>query len=264
MSFQMKAYNLKLFFISKIYKYIFFFLISNIISSSQKCKSNTNHCYKCNPIKKLCEICNYPEVYSPDEFGGCSGSLKCTEDKNYCNKCDPKGELCKICDEGFIPDENGGCTYSPNCKISYKGECIECKKNFFIVGKKGENQICKSYFSEDFIHCISITYETGLCNFCEWGYYLTSDYKCIQVDNCQESIFGNCINCKKNFYLNKINGTCEKKHDDFDLCQLTLNNKTCEICDLNNYFDKNGICVSNKYCSKSINHICSECIEDII
>ena len=129
--FHLKNYNIKLLFI-----YFLLILISKIFSSSQHCKSNANNCYKCNPIKKLCELCNYPEVYSPDEFGGCSGSLKCIEGKNYCVQCDLNHKLCEICDEGFVPDENGGCTYSPNCKISYKGECIECKKDFFKAGKK--------------------------------------------------------------------------------------------------------------------------------
>ena len=248
---------LKKFFISNIFIFVF---ISKI-TFSQKCKSNTNNCYKCNPIKKLCEICNYPEVYIPDEDGGCSGSLKCLEGINYCNKCDEKGKLCQVCDEGFIPDQNGGCTYTANCKISYKGECIECKKNFFKAGKKDEIQICKSYLSEDFKNCISITYETGLCNFCEWGYYLTSENKCVKVENCQESIFGNCITCKNNFYFDKLNNTCKRKHDNFTLCKQTLDNIICDICDNNNYFDQCGICVPNKFCSKSINRICIECID---
>ena len=204
----LKNYYKKISFISTFFFLTFF---SEILSFSPKCISNTNNCYKCNPLKKLCAICNYPEVYSPDEFGGCSGSLKCTEGKNYCDKCDRNHKLCEICDEGYAPDENGGCTYSPNCKISYKGECIECKENFFKAGKKGENQICMSYYSEDFNHCLSINYETGLCNFCHWGYTLTSYHRCIKKENCQETIFGKCVTCKNGFYLNKINDTCEKK-----------------------------------------------------
>ena len=257
MIFKWKNRKLKIYF---IYNYIFF-LHLNIIITSPRCKSNSNNCYKCNPIKDLCEICNYPEVYSPDEFGGCSGSLKCIPDKNYCRKCDNKAELCQICDEGFIPDENGGCTYSLNCKISYKGECIECKKNFFKIGQKGGIQICKSIFSEDLSHCLSITYETGLCNFCEWGLFLTENHQCDKIQNCQESLFGNCITCKNGFYFDKLNETCKRKNDNFTYCRQTLDNKTCDICDRNSYFDEEGICVSNKYCQKSINQTCVKCIE---
>lgn len=254
--FHLKNYNIKLSFI-----YFLLILISNIFSSSQCYKSNTNNCYKCNPIKKLCELCNYPEVYSPDEFGGCTGSLKCIEGKNYCDKCDLNHKLCKICEEGFVPDENGGCTYSPNCKISYKGECIECKKDFFKAGKKGENQICKSYYSEDFKHCLSITDETGLCNFCQFGFILTPEHKCIKEEDCQETIFGKCVTCKKGFYLNKVNDTCEIKKEIFTLCKESIDNITCDVCEDNNYFDRNGICVPNKYCNKSINQKCIECID---
>ena len=257
MIFKWKKRKLKIYF---IYIYIFF-LHLNIIIASPRCKSNSNNCYKCNPIKDLCEICNYPEVYSPDEFGGCSGSLKCIPDKNYCRKCDNKAELCQICDEGFIPDENGGCTYSLNCKISYKGECIECKKNFFKIGQKGGIQICKSIFSEDLSHCLSITYETGLCNFCEWGLFLTENHQCVKIQNCQESLFGNCITCKNGFYFDKLNETCKRKNNNFTYCRQTLDNKTCDICDRNSYFDEEGICVSNKYCKKSINQTCVKCIE---
>ena len=246
--------------ISFISIYFFYIFIPKIFSSPN-CKSNVNKCYKCNPIKKLCELCNYPEVYSPDEFGGCSGSLKCIAGKNYCDKCDLNGELCNICEEGYVPDENGGCTYSPNCKISYKGECIECKKDFFLVGKKGENQICKSYYSEDFLNCFSITYETGLCNFCQYGYILTPERKCIKEENCQETRFGKCVSCKSGYYLNKINDTCEMKYDNLTLCKESIDNITCDICETNNYFDENGVCVPNKYCKNSISRKCVECIE---
>ena len=257
MSSYIKKFYLKL---SCFVIFTFFNHLGIVKSSYSSCKSNTNNCNKCNPMTKLCEICNYPEVYTPDIYGGCSGALKCSLGKNYCNKCDQNGQLCHLCDSGFIPDENGGCSYSPNCKVSYKGECIECNKNFFKTGKKGEYQICKSYSSEDFLHCISINYETGFCSFCEWGYFLSSENKCIKIENCQESVFGNCITCKNGFYLNKLNDTCEKKHDDFALCKQTVDNITCDICDINNYFDETGICVPNKYCAKSMNHICIECI----
>ena len=84
-------------------------------SSSFICQSNLNNCYKCNPRTNLCEICNYPDILIPDKSGGCTGALRCYSGKNYCKQCDKNGELCQKCDEGFIKDENGGCTYSPNC-----------------------------------------------------------------------------------------------------------------------------------------------------
>ena len=239
----------------------FFILFSKEESLSNTFQSKGNNCNKYNPNTKLCEICNYQEIYIPDEFGGCKGALRCISGKNYCSKCDENGEFCQICDDGFIPDENGGCTYSFNCKISYKGECIECKNHFFISGKKGGFKICKSYNSKNFLHCRNINYETGFCDSCESEYYLTSEYKCIKTENCEESINGNCIKCKEGYYLDKLNEVCEKKYDNFSLCLQSFDNKTCDICDSNNYFDENGICIPTKYCSKSINFTCVECIE---
>ena len=252
-----KETNAKNIFIS-----IFFLcFISIIISLSPNCKSNINNCNKCNPITNLCEICNNPEIFSPNAKGGCSGAINCISGQNYCIQCDQNGELCKKCFEGYTPDENGGCTYTANCQISFNGECLECKDNFFKSGKKGGLQICKSYSSEDFLHCANITYETGFCNSCEEGYFLSSEKRCIKTENCAESIFGICISCKEGYYFNKLTDKCELKLDNFVFCKQSLDNKTCEICEENYYFDEDGICIPNKYCSKSINFTCVKCIE---
>ena len=50
-------------------------------------------------------------------------------------ECSPKGDLCIICPDGYYPDENGGCTYTENCAISDRGECIECSDNYILIGK---------------------------------------------------------------------------------------------------------------------------------
>ena len=238
----------------------FIVLINKIILTSQACIANENNCYKCNPQSKLCAICQNREIYIPDEKGGCKGILKCFSGKNYCNKCDLNGKLCEKCERGYYPDENGGCTYTENCKISNKGECIECKQNFLKIGKKGEWEICKYYLNEDFNHCKKINYEKGYCDICEDSYFLTSENRCIQIDNCQESIFGICIKCKYGYYYNKRDDICEQKTYDFRFCIQSLDNKTCEICDYNNYLDEDGICIPTNYCSKSINLTCVKCI----
>jgi hypothetical protein len=95
----------------------FIVLINKILLTSQACIANENNCYKCNPQSKLCAICQNREIYIPDEKGGCKGILKCFSGKNYCNKCDLNGKLCEKCERGYYPDENGGCTYTENCKI---------------------------------------------------------------------------------------------------------------------------------------------------
>ena len=257
MLFDKKDDYLKIF----IFTFSVFILIFKVICFSPLCKKNINNCFKCNPLTNLCEICNCPEIYIPDEIGGCKGALKCYSGNNYCTQCEKNGELCQICNHGYTPDENGGCTYSLNCKISFNGECLECKDNFFKYGKKGQLQLCKSYLSQDFLNCKSIDYETGFCNICENGYFLSSEYKCIKTENCEESFLGNCISCQDGYYLNKFNNICEKKNGNFTLCKQSLDNITCDICDTYNYFDKDGICVPNKYCYRSINFTCIKCIE---
>ena len=64
---------------------------------------------------------------------------KRTLGKNYCNDGDIEGELCSKCELGYFPDKNGGCSYTENCKISYKGQCIECENDHVLIGLK----ICK-------------------------------------------------------------------------------------------------------------------------
>ena len=247
-----------IFYLFEIFSFII--LIQKIISSSPSCIQNKNNCSKCNPLTKLCAICDNREIYIPDKIGGCVGILKCFPGKNYCNECNENGELCINCEKGYFPDENGACTYTENCKISYKGECIECKENFIKVGKKSEWQICKFISSEDFNHCKKINFEKGYCDLCEENFFLSSEKKCVQVENCRESIFGNCVNCQYGYYYNKKDDICEQKTYNFTFCKQSLDNKTCEICEYNNYLDENGICTPTNYCSKSINLTCIQCI----
>ena len=244
-----------------MFKILFLFLIFFVKTSSPSCELNKNNCSKCNPLTKLCAICAIPEIYKPDKNGGCSGSLRCEAGKNYCNECDINGYLCKKCEKGYYPDDNGACSYTENCKISYKGECLECLQNFIKVGKKGEWQICKYFSSDDFNHCKKINYEKGYYELCEDNYYLSKENKCIKTKNCQDSIFGNCIKCKYGFYYNKKDENYELKNNyDFLFCQQSFDNKTCEVCDTNNYFDEEGICSPTNYCSKSVNATCQKYI----
>ena len=85
-------------------------------------------------------------ILIPDNNGGCIGAQKCELGENYCNECDEEGKICKICEKGFYPDENGGCSFTGNCKISHKGQCLECINDYILIGKKNELSICKYLF----------------------------------------------------------------------------------------------------------------------
>ena len=242
--------------------YFCIFILIKSIYCNISCESYINHCFKCNPRTNLCSKCEQPEVLIPDEQGGCKGIQKCLIGKNYCYECEIDGKYCKTCEEGYYPDENGGCSYSNNCKISYRGECVECNDGYLLIGQKFGLKYCKSIKSEDFINCTEIGIEKGLCIKCEEGFFLNKkDRKCIKVDKCNESIFGNCLSCINGYYLDKKENICKKQEELFFCCKVTLDGKTCDMCDDGAYFDENGNCSFTSHCSQSLNGTCKECIK---
>ena len=244
----------------KYFLLVLLFILINQIISQPKCINSQNHCIKCNPITNLCSLCEKSEILTPDENGGCQGKNNCLVGKNYCLICDINDEFCQKCDEGFYPDENGGCSYTNFCKYSYKGECIECKDNYILVGEIYNFKLCKSKNSDDFLNCEKIDAIKGVCEKCEEGYYLNKgDKKCIKIENCKESIFGNCITCITGYYYNKKIDKCIEKTDNLIFCKQTLDDQKCDICDDYHYFDENGICTPTNYCSISINGTCIKC-----
>ena len=121
--------------------------------------------------------------------------------ENYCIECNEEGNLCKKCEEGYFPDENGACSYTDNCEISYEGKCIKCIEDFVLIGEIfyfGDGlKMCKSINSEDLKNCDRINEEKGTCLTCKEGYYLNSgDKKCSKTLNCYESTFGICKKCR--------------------------------------------------------------------
>ena len=231
-----------------------------IIHSFPSCKENQNLCIHCNSLTYLCAKCEKEEILVPDKNGGCIGARKCQLGKNYCLECDTEGQLCKKCEENYYPDENGGCSYSDQCEISYLGECLQCKVNYALIGREGNLKVCKSILSNDYKSCKEINYETGFCNECEEGYFLTSeDHKCIKTENCKESIFGNCISCDQNYYFNKKEDKCEIKRGNFSHCKQTIDGINCDICDESYFPDADGICVNSEFCLESTYFICQKC-----
>ena len=240
--------------------YFLFLLFILKIESDPSCAINSKHCLKCNLLTDLCVICEKREVFIPDTTGGCKGAQTCLAGSNYCNECDSKGKLCIKCDEGYYPDENGACSLATNCKISYKGQCIECKENYIILGSDNKYQLCKSILSNDYFNCKEIDTSNGECKLCEENYYLNEgDKKCTKIENCYESTYGNCISCKHGYYLNKKENKCIKKDEKFENCKLTLDGEICETCNLDYYFDDDNICTYSNYCSKTKNKKCEKC-----
>ena len=110
-----------------------------------------------------------------------------------------------MCEDGYYPDNNGGCSYTPNCEISYKGECSICKRNYILIGNRNDSvvslKLCKSNLASDLKNCETINQARGVCNSCKEGFYLNDkDFKCIQTKNCSISIYGICTKCSPDFY----------------------------------------------------------------
>ena len=182
-------------------------------------------------------------------------------------KCDELGEKCDICEDGYFPDNNGGCTYTSNCEISYKGECNKCNKDFFLTGKKNDVipdfKICKSLYSSDLKNCEIINEQRGICTSCKEGFFLNDkDFKCTQIKNCSTSIYDICTLCKYGFHLNKKNNTCLLSKNQFLFCKETIDGETCESC-IDNYYlsEEDKRCVLQIYCSKTKDLVCNECIK---
>ena len=159
--------------------FIFFVILSIISIVWSKCVVNENYCTKCNPLTDLCSLCTKLEVLTPDDEGGCKGAKQCKPGKNYCFECNENNELCTICDISYYPDENGGCSSTNFCKISYRGECLECSDDFILVGEESNFKFCKSKLSDDFLNCEKINTKKGVCHRCNDGYFLNrGDRKC--------------------------------------------------------------------------------------
>ena len=238
---------------------LFIFFILKIVLTSPICKEGLNNCSLCNPLTKLCTKCSL-EIYSPNEEGGCSPIYKCQLGKNYCLICDELGKNCLECQKGLYPDENGGCSFTDNCEISYKGHCLKCKSDFILTG-----EICKSLDLDDFAFCSKINDETGQCEECQKGYYLNNgDKKCSSIENCDESTFGKCISCERGFYLDIKEDKCIRYNsNNFPLlfCKESLDRKKCDKCVEDYFFDEEGNCININYCLEKKEYLCNKCID---
>ena len=251
---------------SKNFIILFFLILIEQEISVPFCEEGKNNCTKCDYITQLCIKCN-KEVLSPDNNGGCEGAKKCVLGNNYCQECKIDNRLCAVCEDGYFPDENGGCSYTSNCEISYQGECIKCKDGFILIG---ENTylfdgfvLCKSIYSQDFKNCEEINKRKGICSKCKEGFYLNKgDNRCIEIENCYESSFGECQSCIYDYYLDKLDNKCKKKEGIFSNCKQTINGKTCDICSEGYYFDEDGNCSEINFCSKIGDYgKCEKCID---
>ena len=242
---------------------IMFLLLLIKLSLSSNCIEKQNGCLKCNEETYLCDKCANKALI-PDNEGGCVGIKKCVPNENYCSECDEITNKCITCENGYFPDNNGGCSYTANCEISYKGECYKCNKGYFIIGNRNDSvidfKLCKSYFSSDLKNCKIINEEKGTCSICEEGFFLDDkDFKCIKTQNCSTSIYGICTECSYGFYLNKKNNSCLLSKDQFLYCKESIDEKYCETCNDFYYLSEDKRCLRAKNCEKTGEFDCEKC-----
>ena len=178
-----------------------------------------------------------------------------------------RGKNFKKCEKNYFPDENGQCSYTKNCEISEKGKCLKCKDDYILIGKDSEDsedsiKICKLLISEDLKNCERINMYNGICEKCQEGYYLNNgDKKCTKYENCYESSFGVCTKCNIYYYLDKKEDKCKEQKGIFEHCKESIDDKTCDICEDDYFFDKEGNCLSTKFCEKKGDYgRCEKCI----
>ena len=242
------------------YSLLILSLFSSILAS--QCQDNSNLCSKCDLAYTLCSEC-VNNLLIPDANGGCTGKQKCSAGENYCEECDDSGKICNKCEDSLQPDENGGCSFTKNCEISIKGECLKCKNDFILIGEEYSSfKFCKSLLSDDFKNCEKINSLTGLCETCKENYFQNlGDKKCVKIENCQQSIYGNCVECKAGYYLNKKNEKCVEETSLFQHCKVSLDGTSCDEC-RDDYYLLDQKCIPTNFCSKATDDLkCKECIE---
>ena len=81
--------------------------------------------------------------------------------------------------------------------------------------------------------------ERGVCSICEYGYYLTGDFRCAAIPNRPELRLGSCnffdridqcIACDMKTYIR--NGLCRPISEPVGNCTFYQNHKACQICNL--------------------------------
>ena len=240
---------------SKIIYFLIIFVIIKNFDSQPICKERENNCQKCNALTNLCVKCS-ADNYFPDKKGGCEP--KCVTGKNHCNLCNEDETLCKECDPGYYEDKIGGCSYTTNCQNSYKGKCLTCIEDYFLVQ---ENGFCKSIYTEDLKNCKTKSNLNGTCVECNDGFFLNEgDFKCSDTKFCYESTYGVCTSCIYGYYINKKNDKCVKV--EIPNCKQTLDGINCDECNADYYLTENYQCIEANMCSQAKDGKCLKCIDN--
>lgn len=234
---------------------------------NKNCMKYYNFCIQCNEKTDLCDYCFF-SVFKPDLEGGCIGSKKCSPKSNLCLECNEDSTLCTKCENDFIPDNNGGCTLTKNCDVSFRGSCQTCKDTYSLVNDGNPYLECKKLPKDEDKSSFCKKYDDeGICSECFDNYYLTLGNKhCSNTSHCYISKNEICTECMPGFYLDKSdNNTC-KPYDDnnFFYCKETLDGEKCSACRQGFFLSKDNKCTISNNCleSKLGTYLCQKCEEN--
>ena len=217
---------------------------------------------------KICSQCE--DFYYLDEDKKCVSI-------NYCSKSNDYGK-CKKCIEGYyLTNYENSCTKEKNCFSGDKdfGICYSCQGEYYLDLKERK---CKSNKEDnEFKYCEEVD-ENGVCKKCVYDYKLGKDNKCCRSQYCDISenqickqcidgyhlgldnlctnvehcIYSNyltlqCIECKDNYYYDKLNRECKISEGNFTNCKSSNNDEFCQECKNDYYLNQiDNLCYSNK------------------
>ena len=235
--------------------FIFLNFIMVLLPSISLCINNHNFCIQYNNSTKLHIFeeslensisCN-PNYYYNIKENKC---LLKEFDLTYCKKS-KDGKKCEECDEGYYFDGNGICIESQFCSESFNFQCTKCIPDHYL-------SIFKLCTATE--HCYLVDKNSSLCTSCVIDYYLNkNDNKCYSnfedspYKYCKVVINEDCIRCEYGFFLSKNYKCSNSKY-----CKISENG-ICLQC-LENYFlGLDNICTNIEKCIYSLNDICEEC-----
>ena len=164
-----------------------------------------------------------------------------------CAKSDPTGEFCEVCESPYyLGSQDNLCTSTIACSYSKDGICQRCQHSFCLTGKN----ICipNDKYEEDSIYykCQMTNSINTECILCEDGYDLLNG-KCFDTPNCKKHPFGRCIQCNKNYCLNKMIGCTNTNVDHCKRCDDYDHLDKCTSCDEGYRLDETqNICIKCK------------------
>ena len=242
-----------------------------------KCKSNYILIGKENYYLggiKICKSLNTEDLQNCESINFENGACFYCKKGFYLNSVDKKCisienckesafGICKKCNTGYYMDKIDNKCKKQNgillhCKESFDGKkCSLCDKNYYLA----ENKICSSIN-----FCKEVDIDSLKCIKCISGYFFTGDeYACTPEKNCLRGneIFGICILCKENFYLDNKDLKCKSNQENNELkyCEKADGDK-CNKCIIGYALGEDNKCSNSYDCKRSINTTCIECIDN--